>query len=172
MSQPNNRWYPPNVPQPTPQNNPTDMAQPDPTNVPPPYPPYIPSYYPPNMPRPRNMSNSSWFSTRLLRIFLIIFGLMALIATPLMGYFIGTFIGIHMSSNDVDQGYAYGGLLYTIYNATHNPVYYQESQISQAQGIAEGQSDIGTLQLLGLVIGFIADVAIVFLIVKEYERMD
>ena len=176
MSQPSNRWYPPNVPQPTPQNmpqnNPTNMAQPDPNNTPPPYPPYSSSYYPPNMPRPRNMSNTTWFSTRLLRIFLIIFGLMALITIPLMGYFVGTFIGIHMSANDIDQGYAYGGLLYTIYNTTHNPVYYQESQISQAQGITEGQSDVGTLQLFGLVIGFIADVVIAFIMVREFERMD
>jgi hypothetical protein len=97
---------------------------------------------------------------------------MTLIAVIIMGYFIGTFIGIHMSANDIDQGYSYGGLLYTVYNATHNPVYYQESQISQAQGIAEGQSDVSTLQLLGLATGFIADVAIAFLIVKEYEKMD
>jgi len=183
MSQPNNPYYPPGTPRPNPTNipqpNPATMAQPDPQNpsqyyppnAPQPYPPNMPQSYPPNMPRPRNMTNSSWFSTRLMRIFLIIFGVMVLIVIPLMTYFIGTLIGIHMSSNDIDQGYSYGGLLYTVYNATHNPVYYQESQISQAQGIAEGQSDVGTLQLIGLGIGFVADVAIGFLIVREYERM-
>jgi len=203
MSQPNNRLYPPNVPQPTPQNNPTNMAQPDPTNIPqsyppntpppyppnmspyyppyafqsyppntpPPYPPNMSPYYPPYIPQPRTMTSSSWFSTRLLRIFLILFGMMALVIIPLLTYFIGTLIGIHMSSNDVNQGYAYGGLLYTIYNATHNPVYYQQSQISQSQGIAEGQSDISTLQFIGLGMGFVMDVAIVFLLIKEYERM-
>jgi len=109
---------------------------------------------------------------KLLRIFLIIFGIMALVVVPLLGYFIGTLIGIHMSANDVDQGYAYGGLLYTVYNATHNLVYYQESQISQAQGIADGQSDINTLQMLGLVFGLVADFPVVLLFVREYEKME
>jgi len=59
---------------------------------------------------------------------------MGLVVIPVLGYFLGTLIGIHMSASDVDQGYAYGGLLYTVYNATHNPVYSQEAQISQAQG--------------------------------------
>ena len=124
------------------------------------------------MSQPNNMSNNTWYSIKLLRIFLIIFGIMALVAVPLLGYFIGTLIGIHMSVNDVNQGYAYGGLLYTVYNATHNLVYYQESQISQAQGIAEGQSDINTLQMLGLITGLVADVPIVLLFVREYEKME
>jgi len=116
--------------------------------------------------------NNSWYSTRILRIFLMIFGIMALVAIPILGYFLGTLIGIHMSVNDIDQGYAYGGLMYTVYNATHNPVYYQESQVSQALGIAEGQTDIGTLQLIGLGFGLAIDVPIVFLFVREYEKMD
>lgn len=124
------------------------------------------------MSEPNNTSNNTWYSMKLLRIFLIIFGIMALVAVPLLGYFIGTLIGIHMSANDVDQGYAYGGLLYTVYNATHNLVYYQESQISQAQGIADGQSDINTLQMLGLVFGLVADFPIVLLFVREYEKME
>jgi len=124
------------------------------------------------MSQPNNTSNNTWYSMKLLRIFLIIFGIMALVAVPLLGYFIGTLIGIHMSANDIDQGYAYGGLLYTVYNATHNLVYYQESQISQAQGIAEGQSDINTLQMLGLVFGLVADVPIALLFVREYEKME
>ena len=124
------------------------------------------------MSQPNNMSNNTWYSIKLLRIFLIIFGIMALVAVPLLGYFIGTLIGIHMSVNDVNQGYAYGGLLYTVYNATHNLVYYQESQISQAQGIAEGQSEINTLQMLGLITGLVADVPIVLLFVREYEKME
>ena len=124
------------------------------------------------MSQPNNTPNGVWYSTRILRIFLMIFGIMALVAIPILGYFLGTLIGIHMSANDVDQGYAYGGLLYTVYNATHNPVYLQESQISQAQGIAEGQTDIGTLQLVGLGFGLAIDVPIVFLFVREYEKME
>ena len=116
--------------------------------------------------------NNTQYSIRILRIFLMIFGIMALVAIPILGYFLGTLIGIHMSANDIDQGYAYGGLLYTVYNATHNPVYLQESQISQAQGIAEGQTDIGTLQLVGLGFGLAIDVPIVFLFVREYEKME
>jgi hypothetical protein len=102
----------------------------------------------------------------------MIFGIMALVAIPILGYFLGTLIGVHMSANDVDQGYAYGGLLCTVYNATHNLVYLREAQISQAQGIAEGQTDISTLQLIGLGFGLVADVPIVFQFVKEYEKMD
>jgi len=163
MSQPNNPWYPPNTPQPTARN--------EPQNPPPNYPPYYPSYYPPNYPPPRSSTNSSWYATRILRIFLIIFGIMTLVGIPILGYFIGNLIGIHMASNDVQQGYANGGLLYTIYNASHNPVLLQESQISQAQGIGEAQSDIASLQMLGLMIGLLADVPFVFLFVREYERM-
>jgi len=124
------------------------------------------------MSQPGNPSNSSWYSIRILRIFLVIFGIMALVVIPILGYFLGTLIGIHMAINDVDQGYAYGGLLYTMYNTTHNPVYLQESQISQGQGIAEGQTDIGTLQFIGLGFGLAVDVPIVFLFVREYEKMD
>jgi len=124
------------------------------------------------MSQPNNTSNSTWYSIRILRIFLMIFGIMALVAIPILGYFLGTLIGIHMSANDIDQGYAYGGLLYTVYNASHNPVFLQESQISQAQGIAEGQTDIGTLQLIGLGFGLAIDVPIVFLFVREYEKME
>jgi len=124
------------------------------------------------MSQPNNTSNSTWYSIRILRIFLMIFGIMALVAIPILGYFLGTLIGIHMSANDIDQGYAYGGLLYTVYNTSHNPVFLQESQISQAQGIAEGQTDIGTLQLIGLGFGLAIDVPIVFLFVREYEKME
>jgi len=97
---------------------------------------------------------------------------MGLVVIPVLGYFLGTLIGIHMSASDVDQGYAYGGLLYTVYNTTHNPVYYQEAQISQAQGIAEGQTDINNFQLIGLGFGLGIDIPIVFLFVREFEKMD
>jgi hypothetical protein len=116
--------------------------------------------------------NNTQYPVRVLRVLLIVFGVIVLIAVPLLGYFIGNFIGMHMSTSDIQQGYAYGGLLYTVYNATHNPVYYQESQVSQALGIAEGQSDINSLTMLGLVSGIITDIIIAFLIVREYEKME
>jgi len=124
------------------------------------------------MSQPNNTSNSTWFSIRIVRIFVLIIGIMGLVVIPVLGYFLGTLIGIHMSASDINQGYAYGGLLYTVYNATHNPVYSQEAQISQAQGVAEGQTDILTLQLIGLGFGIGIDIPIVFLFVREYERMD
>jgi len=124
------------------------------------------------MSQPNNMSNSTWFSIRIIRIFVLIIGIMGLVVIPVLGYFLGTLIGIHMSASDVDQGYAYGGLLYTVYNATHNLVYYQESQISQAQGVAEGQTDILTFQLIGIGFGLLIDIPIVFLFVREFEKMD
>jgi len=96
---------------------------------------------------------------------------MTLVGVPILGYFIGNLIGIHMATNDIQQGYANSGLLYTIYNASHNPVFLQEAQISQAQGIGEAQSDTATLQMLGLMIGLLADVPFVFLFVREYEMM-
>jgi len=124
------------------------------------------------MSQPNNTSNSTWFSIRIVRIFVLIIGIMGLVVIPVLGYFLGTLIGIHMSASDVDQGYAYGGLLYTVYNATHNPVYSQEAQISQAQGIAEGQTDINNFQLIGLGFGLGIDIPIVFLFVREFEKMD
>jgi hypothetical protein len=124
------------------------------------------------MSQPNSTSNSTWFSIRIIRIFVLIIGIMGLVVIPVLGYFLGTLIGIHMSASDVDQGYAYGGLLYTVYNATHNVIYSQEAQISQAQGISEGQTDILTLQLIGLGFGLGIDIPIVFLFVREFEKMD
>jgi len=72
-----------------------------------------------NVAHPNDNGNGS---PKLIRILLILFGVMTLVAVPVMGYFVGNFIGIHMSASDVEQGYSYGGLLYTIYNTTHNPV--------------------------------------------------
>jgi hypothetical protein len=118
------------------------------------------------------MSNSTWYSIRIVRIFVLIMGIMGLVVMPVLGYFLGTLIGIHISASDVDQGYAYGGLLYTVYNATHNVVYSQEAQISQAQGVSEGQTDILTFQLIGIGFGLLIDIPFVFLFVREFEKMD
>jgi len=116
--------------------------------------------------------NNTQYPIRVLRVLLIIFGIVVLISVPLFGYFIGNFIGMHMSTSDIQQGYAYGGLLYTVYNATHNPVYSQESQVSQALGIAQGQSDINSLTMVGLTSGIVADFGIAFILVREYERLE
>ena len=124
------------------------------------------------MSQPNNMSNSTWYSIRIVRIFVLIMGIMGLVVMPVLGYFLGTLIGIHISASDVDQGYAYGGLLYTVYNATHNVVYSQEAQISQAQGVSEGQTDILTFQLIGIGFGLLIDIPFVFLFVREFEKMD
>jgi hypothetical protein len=77
-----------------------------------------------------------------------------------------------MATADINQGYAYSGLLYTVYNATHNPIYYQESQVSQAMGIAQGQSDSSNVALFGLAGGILADFAVAFILVREYERLE
>ena len=111
-------------------------------------------------------------STRLIRIMLVLFGAMTLVAIPVLGYFIGDFIGIHMSENDVIQGYAYGGLLYTIYNTTHNPVYGIEAQQVQAIGITTAQGDVTTLSMIGLIIGLSLDPFVAYMIVREYEKLD
>ena len=124
------------------------------------------------MSQPNNTPNSIWYPTRILRILLIIFSIMVLIAVPVMGYVIGNLIGSHMSVSDIEQGYAYSGLLYTVYNTTHNPVYLQEAQISQGTGISEGQTDLSSASLFGIGSGILGDIAIAFVIVKEYERMD
>ncbi len=108
---------------------------------------------------------------RLLRILLIFFGAFALVAFPVLGYAIGNFLGAHMSVSDIEQGYAYSGLLYIVYNATHNPVYYQASQVSQGLGITTGQTDVNTLALAGLVLGLIVDVPIAYFVVYEYEKL-
>jgi hypothetical protein len=117
-----------------------------------------------------NNNNNS--STRLIRIMLILFGIMTLVAIPVLGYFIGNFIGIHMSQNDVIQGYAYGGLLYTIYNTTHNPVYGIEAQQVQALGITTAQGDVTTLSMIGLISGLIVDPFVAYIFVREYEKLD
>jgi len=111
-------------------------------------------------------------STRLIRIMLVLFGVLALVGIPVLGYFIGNFIGIHMSENDVIQGYAYGGLLYTIYNTTHNPVYGIESQQIQSLGITTAQGDVTTLSMIGLIIGLTIDPLVAYMIVREYENLE
>jgi len=50
-------------------------------------------------------------------------------------------------------------------------VYAQEANISQAQGIALGQSDVNTLADLGLILGVILDAPLAFLVVSEYEKL-
>ena len=117
-------------------------------------------------------NNNGNGSIRLIRIILILFGIMTLIAVPVLGYFIGNFIGIHMSASDVEQGYAYGGLLYTIYNTTHNPVYGIEAQQVQAIGITTAQGDVTTLSMMGLVGGLVVDPFIAYVFVREYEKLD
>jgi len=124
------------------------------------------------MSQPSNTSNTIWYPIRVQRILLIVFGILTLVAIPVMGYFIGQFIGIHMATGDIYQGYAYSGLLYTVYNATHNQVYLQESQVSQAMGIDQGQSDSSDIPLFTLIGGLLADFPIGVLFVREYERMD
>ena len=119
--------------------------------------------------QPNNNGNGS---PRLIRILLILFGVMTLVAVPVLGYFIGNFIGIHMSASDVEQGYAYGGLLYTIYNTTHNPVYGIEAQQVQALGITTAQGDVTTLSMMGLVGGLIIDPFITYVFIREYEKLD
>ena len=111
-------------------------------------------------------------STRLIRIMLILFGTMTLIAVPVLGYFLGNFIGIHMSASDVEQGYSYGGLLYTIYNTTHNPVYGVESQQVQSIGITTAQGDVTTLSMMGLVSGLTVDPFIAYVFIREYEKLE
>ncbi len=117
-------------------------------------------------------NNNGNGSIRLIRIILILFGIMTLIAVPVLGYFIGNFIGIHMSASDVEQGYAYGGLLYTIYNTTHNPVYGIEAQQVQAIGITTAQGDVTTLSMMGLVGGLVVDPFIAYVFGREYEKLD
>jgi len=111
-------------------------------------------------------------SPKLIRILLILFGVMTLVAVPVMGYFLGNFIGIHMSASDVEQGYSYGGLLYTIYNTTHNPVYGIESQQVQAIGITTAQGDVTTLSMMGLVGGLVVDPFIAYVFIREYEKLE
>jgi len=156
MSQPNNPWVY--------QQNPANAP---PQNPAPNSPPNNPWY-----PQPNIRQNSTWYPTRVLRVLLIVFGVIVLVAVPLLGYFIGNFIGMHMAVSDIQQGYAYGGLLSTVYNATHNPTYMQEAQVSQSMGIAEGQTDLSGLSMLGILAGITADIAIAFLIVREYENLE
>jgi len=108
---------------------------------------------------------------RLVRMLLVLFGAIALVALPIAGYFIGNFIGFHMAVNDVQNGYAYGGLLAIVAKATHNPVYAQEANVSQGLGIAEGQSDVNTLTVLGLALGLMLDAPLAYLVVYEYEKL-
>ena len=119
--------------------------------------------------QPNNNRNGS---TRLIMILLILFGVMTLVGVPVMGYFLGNFIGIHMSASDVEQGYSYGGLIYTIYNTTHNPVYGIEAQQIQAIGITTAQGDVTTLSMMGLVGGLVVDPFIAYVFIREYEKLD
>jgi len=117
------------------------------------------------------MSSQPNTGGRLIRMLLVLFGAVALIAFPIGGYFMGNFIGTHMAVSDIQNGYAYGGLLATVAQATHNSVYAQEANISQATGITEGQSDVTTLDVLGLVLGLMLDAPLAYLLVSEYEKL-
>jgi len=108
---------------------------------------------------------------RLLRMLLVLFGAIALVGLPVAGYFIGNFIGIHMAVTDIQNGYAYGGLLSIVAQSTHNAVYAQEANVSQGLGVAEGQTDVNTLAAIGLVLGLILDAPLAYLVVSEYERL-
>jgi hypothetical protein len=108
---------------------------------------------------------------RLIRLLLVLFGAASLVALPIAGFFIGNFIGSHMAVTDIENGYAYGGLLATVAQATHNSVYAQEANISQALGITLGQADVNTLAVLGLVLGLILDAPLAYLVVSEYEKL-
>jgi hypothetical protein len=121
--------------------------------------------------QPGNVNTQPGSGGRLIRLLLVLFGAAALVALPVAGFFIGGFIGAHMAVNDIDNGYAYGGLLATVAQATHNPVYAQEANVSQALGITLGQSDVNTLSVLGLVLGLILDAPLAFLVVNEYEKL-
>lgn len=121
--------------------------------------------------QPGNVNAQPGSGGRLIRLLLVLFGAAALVALPVAGFFIGGFIGAHMAVNDIDNGYAYGGLLATVAQATHNPVYAQEANVSQALGITLGQSDVNTLSVLGLVLGLILDAPLAFLVVNEYEKL-
>ena len=121
--------------------------------------------------QPGNTNSQPGSGGRLIRLILVLFGAAALVALPVAGFFIGNFIGAHMAATDIDNGYAYGGLLATVAHATHNSVYAQEANISQALGIALGQSDVNTLTVLGLVLGLILDAPLAFLVVNEYEKL-
>ena len=107
----------------------------------------------------------------LVKILALAFFGGALVGLPLAGYFIGQFIGIHMAAGDIQQGYAFGGLLYTVYNATHNPVYNVESQVSQSLGISLGQMDVTTLEVLGLAVGLILDVVVALVFHRVYKHL-
>jgi len=102
---------------------------------------------------------------------LLLFGAMALAGLPVAGYFIGNFIGIHMAVNDIQNGYAYGGLLSVVAQSTHNSVYAQEANVSQGLGVTLGQTDANTLATVGLILGLILDAPLAYLLVWEYERL-
>jgi len=108
---------------------------------------------------------------RLIRMLLLLFGAMALAGLPVAGYFIGNFIGIHMAVNDIQNGYAYGGLLSVVAQSTHNSVYAQEANVSQGLGVTLGQTDANTLATVGLILGLILDAPLAYLLVWEYERL-
>jgi len=107
----------------------------------------------------------------VIRILLLLLGAAGLIALPVAGFFIGNFVGQHMAVSDIDNGYAFGGLLSTVAQATHNSAYGQEANISEALGITLGQADVNTLSILGLVLGLILDAPLAYLLVVEYEKM-
>lgn len=107
----------------------------------------------------------------LEKIITLVFLGMMLVAFPVSGYVLGYFIGNHMAFTDVQQGYAYGGLLYTIYKATHNPFYMDEANVTTAFGITLAQSDVTTLELFGLVFGLLLDVPVAIRFHQEYKKL-
>ncbi|ATY46491.1 3 transmembrane domain protein [Sulfolobus ellipsoid virus 1] len=90
----------------------------------------------------------------MIRIFVIVGIVLSSIGIPIGLYELGQLIGNHMAYSDLVNGYAYGGLFQVIYNATHVTSYQQLSQISGAMGTTLAVSDVNTISLALLLLGF------------------
>lgn len=119
-----------------------------------------------------SQSTNSNASKGILKILVLAMLAIGIIGLPIGLYEIGTLIGTHMAVSDIENGYAYGGLMSIVYNATHITQYQQLSQILPVSGVTEGTQDITTIQLFLLLLGLLFDAPLAYTAYNIYRRLE
>lgn len=123
--------------------------------------------------QPKNdKSESPRAGMSTLKIFFLLMAIFVMVGLPVGGYMLGNFIGIHFGVSDINNEYAFSGLYQTVYNATGVSSYHDLSGISLALGNTLLTNDVSTMQLLGLLLGLLADAPAAVLLLVEYKRLD
>ncbi|AAL27766.1 hypothetical protein SIFV0057 [Sulfolobus islandicus filamentous virus] len=122
------------------------------------------------MSQPSNSGGGA--SKGIVKILILAMLAIGIIGLPVGLYEIGTLIATHMAVGDIENGYAYGGLMSIIYNATHISQYQQLSQILPATGVTMGTQDITTIQIFLLLLGLFLDAPLAYMTYNIYRHLE